>query len=145
MGFDAVAKSPDAGEPGNALGHYAEVGAGADQRILHEADKIDGAEMRAVLAGPLAAQIDDGVADELTRAVIGHVAAAIDLMHFNSAARQPLVANQNVGVRRVAPQRNHRRMLQQQERVTDEVLLARRDDALLNFQRFSVRHAAERE
>jgi hypothetical protein len=36
-------------------------------------------------------------------------------------------------------------MLQQQERVANEVLLARRDDAPLDFQRFSVGHAAERE
>ena len=100
--------------------------------------------MRAALAGPLAAQIDDGVADKLPGAVIGNIAAAIDLMHLNSVARQPLVADQNIRARCVAAQRNYRRMLQQQQRVADPALLARRDDAPLDHRALQ-RRARDRE
>jgi len=77
--------------------------------------------------------------------VVGHIAAAINLVQLHAMASQPLVTDQNVGARCVAAQRNHRRMLQQQKRVADQVLLARRDDALLDTERFSVGHATERE
>jgi len=46
---------------------------------------------------------------------------------------------------RVAAEGENRRMLQQEERVADEILLARRDDALLDGERFGIRNASEME
>ena len=37
----------------------------SDQRLLHQPDEVDRAEMRAALAGKVAAQIEDWIADEL--------------------------------------------------------------------------------
>ena len=84
----APAEGPDAGDLWNALGHDAEVGAGADEHFFEHADEVDRAEVfvaGALLAGPVAAQIDDGIADELAGAVIRHVTAAIDLMQRDAA------------------------------------------------------------
>jgi hypothetical protein len=33
------------------LGHHAELAAGADEDLFEQADEVDGAEMRALLAG----------------------------------------------------------------------------------------------
>ena len=78
-----------------------------------------------------AAQIEDGVADELAGTVIGDVAAAVDLVEGNAARSEQLVGGENIGAVGVAPQREHGRMLEQQQRVADAFLLAQRDQLLL--------------
>ncbi len=72
-----------------------------------------------------AAQIEDGITHKLPRPVIGHIAAAIDLVQGHAARGQQLIRSQNVGAPRVAAQRQHRRMLQQQQHVFDAALRAR--------------------
>ena len=141
----AAAEGPDAGALGDALGHDAEVGAGADQRFFQHADEVDGAEEGAALAGPVAAQIDDGVADELAGAVVGHVAAAVDLVQLDAAGGEELIAGEDVGAGRVAAEGDDGRMLQQQQRVADEACLARGNHAGLDGEAFGVRNAAEME
>ena len=98
---------------------------------------------RAPLAIAQAAQIEDGVADELAGAVIGDVAAAIDLVQGDAAAGQQLVGGENVGAAGVAAQREHGRVLEQQKHVADAALLAQSDQLFLQAQRFGVVHAAE--
>ena len=93
----APRQRPDAGAFADALRHHAEVAAGADQHLFEQADEVDRAEMRAFLAGEVAAQIDDGIADELAGAVIGDVAAAVDLVELDAALRQEFVAGEDVG------------------------------------------------
>ncbi len=46
-----VNDGPDAGALRDALGHHAELAAGADEDLFEQADEVDGAEMRALLAG----------------------------------------------------------------------------------------------
>src|ERR1035441_10796184 len=73
------AEGPDPGAARDAFGQHAEVGAGADEGLLHHADEVDGPQKsvaRAALAGPFAAQVEDGVADQLAWTVIGDIAAA---------------------------------------------------------------------
>ncbi len=77
--------------------------------------------------------------------MIGDVAAAVDLMNLNAAIRQKLVARKNVGAAGVAAERQHRRMLQQEEGVADAVLVACFDEQPLQFQTFGVRNPAELE
>ena len=44
--------------------------------------------MRTAFAGKVAAEIEDGVADELAGAVVGDVAAAIDFVDFDAFAEE---------------------------------------------------------
>ncbi len=113
---DAAARHrPDAGEFADALRHHAEVAAGADQHLFQQANIIDRAEVWAFFSGKIAAQIDDGIADQLTGTVVGYVAAAIDLVQLDSALREQFVAGQNVGAMGVAAKREDRRMLQEKQ------------------------------
>jgi hypothetical protein len=82
----AAGDGPDAGASGDALRGDTEVGAGADEGFFEEADVLDGSEARVE-----AAQIEDGVADELSGSVVGDVASAIDLVDLDAAAGQQFV------------------------------------------------------
>jgi hypothetical protein len=141
----ASGDGPDAGELADALGHDAEVAAGADQSLFEETDVVDGAKVWAFFAGKIAAEIEDGVADELAGAVIGDVAAAIDLVHLHSTLGEEIVASEDVGAVGVAAEGEDGRMLQHEESVADEVLLASGDDLLLDGESFAVGDAAEME
>ena len=66
--------------------------------------------------------------------MVGHVAAAVDLVQLHAALRKQLIAGEDVRAVSIAAQREHRRMLEQQQRVADQVLLARGDDLLLDRQ-----------
>ena len=75
----------------------------ADQCFFHAADEIYRAEAAAGWVVQ-AAQIEDGVADQLAGPVVGDVAAAIDLVDCDAAPGQQLIGGQNVGaVRRCGP------------------------------------------
>jgi hypothetical protein len=41
--------------------------------------------MRAFFAGEIAAEIEDGIADELTRTVVGYVSAAVDFVELHTS------------------------------------------------------------
>ena len=82
----AAGEGPDAGQFGDPLCGNAEVLAGEDEGFLDQANKVDGAEVGAALAGQVAAEVEDGVADELAWAVVGDVAAAVDLVNLGAAA-----------------------------------------------------------
>ena len=129
---------PHAGQLADALRHHAELAAGANQHLFEQANEVDRPKMRTLLAGKIAAQIDDGVADQLAGAVIGHVAAAIDLVQLHAAAGEQFVAGNDVRAMRVAAQRDDRWMLQQQQRIGDQALLPRCDDPLLDGEAVSV-------
>ena len=101
--------------------------------------------MRAILAGEVAAQIDDGVADELSGAVIGDVAATVDLVQLDVARGELLVGGDDVFAMRVAAEGEDGEVLEQQQRVADEALLARIDDATLDGEAVGVGDAPELE
>ena len=75
--------------------------------------------------------------------MIGDVAATVDLVEGDSARGKQLVGGENVGAVGVAAQSQHRRMLEQEQHVSDAVLLAQRDQLLLQAQGFGVVNAAE--
>ncbi len=80
--------------PADAPSRHAKLAAKPDERLFHQAHKIDRAKARAPPGDPSvaqAAQIEDRVADELPRPVIGHVAAAIDLVESDAARGQQLI------------------------------------------------------
>jgi hypothetical protein len=91
----------------------------------------------------IAAQIDDGVSDQLAWAVIRYVAAAIDLVELDAALGEFFVAGKDVGAVGVAAERQNGRVLQHQKRVTNQILLSRRDDLLLDGESLAVWDATE--
>jgi hypothetical protein len=84
------------------LGHYPEVAAGSDQRLFEKANIVHRAEIWAFFSGKVAAEVEDGITDELTWAVVRNVSTAIDLEQFNSAPCKQLVAGKDVGAMGVA-------------------------------------------
>ena len=88
-------------------------------------------------------EIEDRISDKLPGAVIGDVAAAIDFVERNAAAREQFVGGDHVGTMGIAPQREHRRMLQQQEGVPDSLLVAEFYELLLQRETAIVFHSAE--
>jgi hypothetical protein len=89
------------------------------------------------------AQVEDGVAHQLARAVIGHVAAAADLVDGDAAADQQLVGGKDIRALRVTTQGYHPRMLEQQQHIPDAALGDERGHLRLQTQGFVVVHAAE--
>jgi hypothetical protein len=96
LGDGAASIGPDAGELADALGGDPEVFAGEDEGFFHEADEVDGAEVGALFAGEVAAEVEDGIADELAGAVVGDVAAAVDLVDGDAFAGEEVVGGEDV-------------------------------------------------
>jgi hypothetical protein len=92
----AARKSPDTCEFADALGWDTEVFTGQNERLFHQADEIDGPQVRTTFAGEVAAQVEDRVADELAGAMIGDIAAAVDLVDFGATAGEQFVAGEDV-------------------------------------------------
>ncbi len=139
----ASSNRPDAGQLADALRHYPELPAGANQNLFKETYIIYRTKVRPFFAGKIASEIDDGVAHQLPGTVVGYVATAIDLMQLHATLRKQLIAGDYVRPVSIAAQRDNWWMLQQQEGILDEVLLSCRDDLLLNRKSFLIRDASE--
>jgi len=106
----AVHGTPNASEAADSTGGYAELPAKTNEGLFHQAHKINGAESAA--AGVFqAAQVKDGVADQLTGTMISDVAAAVDLVEGYAAAGQQLIRGQNVAAIGIASKSENRRVL----------------------------------
>ena len=90
--------------------------------------------MHVAAVGP---QIEDRIADDLAGPVIRHVAAAAGLEHFDAARRQLIWRREDVRARRrrFDAERQHVRMLQQQQRVGNAVGASVLDQRALQSQR----------
>ena len=129
---------PDAGEVADALGLDAVVGADAHEDLFEQADVGDDSEF-----GSKAAQVEDGVGDQLSGAVEGDIAAAVDLVHLDAAGGEQLARGDDVGRTRVASQGDDRRMLDKEQDVGDASLLAQLDQCFLQAQSGRVIAVAE--
>jgi hypothetical protein len=101
--------------------------------------------MGAALAGEVAAEVEDGVADELAGAVIGDVATAVDLVDFDAALGEELVGREDIGAAGVAAEGEDRRVFEEEERVADGSRFACGYDLGLDAEAFGVGDAAELE
>ena len=135
-------RAPDAGQAVDAPGLHAKLAAKTNQRLFHPVHKILRPHAAAACVAQ-SAQVEDGIAHQLAGAVIGHVAAAADLVNGDAAAGQQLVRGKNVRAVRVTAQRNHRRMFEQKQHVPDAALGDERGHLRLEAQTFAVLHAAE--
>ena len=119
-GGDFSVDHPCAGEAFAAAGCDAEVGANFDQQVL------EGAQV-AMKVLTMVAEVEDGIADELAGAVIGGLAAAIDLDDgmgkMRGAAQAGLVRGAANGVNRV--------VLEEQELIGDGAGAALGNEAVL--------------
>ena len=137
--------------------HNAEVGAGANQHflqaanIIHRAQGLSHAWIRRPLAGffvrttrPVSigiakvAQIENGIAHQLPRAVIGHISATIALINLDPFALQMSRRGEDVAAIGVSAQRDHGRMFQQQENIRDLAGVAQVYESTLELKSGSV-------
>jgi hypothetical protein len=145
FGDGAAGVGPDTSEFTDALGGDAKVLAGEDEGFFHEADEVDGAEMRAFFAREVAAEVEDGVTDELAGTVVGDVAAAVDLVDVDAFAGEKVVGGEDVGARGVATEGENRWVLKEDEGIANAVGFACSDDFGLNAKAFGVGDATELE
>src|SRR2546430_5437234 len=121
---------PDAGVARLPLARDVEPGERVDQGLLERAQVP-------MQVAAVAAQVQDGIADELPRAVEGDIAAALDLED------RQVVRLEHVARARGAAQRPARRVLEQQEHVPLEPPRdARLGERPLPLERLAVRHQA---
>jgi hypothetical protein len=107
-----VKSAPDPGESSDTAGADAINSAEADQGFFHHANEIDGTEATAACILETA-EIEDGVADELSGAVISDVAAAVDFVQGDTAAGEEFVRSEDVGAAGVAAEGEDRGMFEE--------------------------------
>ena len=87
---------------------------------------------------PDRAQIQNRIAHNLSRPVIGDISAARGLKIFHAFLPQNSFAGQQVGALPAAPQRDHMRMLAKQQHIFNRAGLPRRHHALLQLQSLGI-------
>jgi hypothetical protein len=103
---------------------------------------LDGPEIGAHIALPFS-QIHDWIADNLAWTMISDIAAAIGWIKFDPGAAQRSFAREQVLGVAVASLRNDVRVLDEQELIGNQALLAPFDEIALDRKRISVPHAAQ--
>jgi hypothetical protein len=90
-------------------------------------------------------KVDDRVPNELAGSVVGDVAAASRHVDFNAAVREQLAAREDMRAPAVAlhPERQHMRMLHEQEHVVDMSRPTLLDQLALKRERLAVRNHPE--
>src|SRR5581483_2758577 len=114
-----VGGGPDAGESGDAGAGDAEVSAGADEHFFEAADVFDDADF-----GSEGAEIEDGVADELSGAVEGDVAAAITFDQLDALLREEVGRGDDVFLFRIAAEGDDGGVFEKEEGVVNDAALA---------------------
>ncbi len=90
-----------------------------------------------------AAQVEDGIADELSGAVVGDVAAAVDLVKGDTAAGKQFIGGEDVGAAGVAAKREHRGMFEEEKNVFDTAIETESGDLSLKAKCLVVGNATE--
>jgi len=138
----AVRGTPNASEAADSTGGHAELSAKTNEGLFHQAHKIDGAEPGAVGVFD-AAQVEDGVSDQLTGTVIGDIATTVDLVKGYAAAGQKLIRSQNVASISIASKGEDRRVLEEKQDVVNAALEPQRCHLRLEPEAFVVVDTAE--
>ena len=91
------------------------------------------------------AKVDDWVPDKLTGTMVGNISAAPGLMDFYPAISQKLAAGHDVRAPAIASdaQRQHMRVLHEQQDIVDVSRPALLDELALKRQRLGVRNQPE--
>ena len=129
---------PDAGQPLNPSCVHAELAGRANQHLF----EIAHITMHIAAIGT---KVDDRVSHELTGSVVRDVAAATRLVDFDSALSKQLASCQDVRAPAVSfyAERQHMRVLHEQEHVVEMSRLTLLDQLTLKRQRLAVRDQPE--
>lgn len=95
-GLALAGRDPDAGGFGVSLALDAVVGEGVDDGLLEEPHVAVEAEGFAGVGVGESLEVDDGVGDDLSGAVVGDVAAAVGLVEFDTQGGEALGIGQDV-------------------------------------------------
>ena len=142
LGDAAARRGPHARAPRHAPGAYRVLARDPDQGFFQQAHIVDHAQPCAAL-GPMRPQVEDRIADQLTRSVIGHIAAALDDVQSRAAPIQFGIGREDKLTPGISAQRQHRRVLQQQQHVADSVRAPQLYQLLLKPQRPRILHPAQ--
>src|SRR5438128_697590 len=88
-------------------------------------------------------QIKNGIRNQLSRTVEGHIPAAVTFKRLDAAFSQLFRSNQDIRSPGIAPQRDHRRVLKEQQDVTDTAFFPHLYESLLQAQTRSVIYQPE--
>ena len=134
----APALGPDAGEALNPFGRDAKRSGHPDQNLFEIADVL-------VHVAPVRAEIEDGIADELTGTVVGDVSATTGLEDLHARFLQVGRTGEHVGpiVAGLHTEGDDRGMLKEQELIRNASRSPLLDEAFLEIQRLGIRHDAK--
>lgn len=115
---------PDAGLAGDAIGGDAEFSGGADHGFFERADvPVD------VAADAI--EIENGIADDLARAVIGDVSATVGFAEFDAFLAKDVFGGEKIFLAGVAAEGEDVRVLAEKKDVVDGASFTRSDQAFL--------------
>lgn len=135
--------APDSSEARDAARAHAINAAESDERFFHFSNEIDGAESASIFEVAEGAQVEDGIADELARAMVRNIAAAIDRMDGDAALCEQGIGGQDVGARGIAAEGQDGRVLKKKQNVFNEARGAKGDEFLLQAQSFVIGDTSE--
>jgi hypothetical protein len=137
---------PHAGETGNSLRRNAESGASANQNFFEFSHIFNCTQsLAAGLVRRKSPQIEDGIANQLSRAMKRNIPSAIRFKDLNAALGEELGRRENVFLFGITTESNHRRVLKQQENIANAPIFAQIDKLLLQPQGGRVIKRAELE
>jgi len=116
---------------------HSEMGDGSNEHLLqipHVAANI------ATVRG----EVENRIADQLPRTVIGHVSPPPRFVQFHAKLGSTFGRDEDVRPRRRTPQRDDVRMFEEKERVRDLLPLALLDEPTLEFVRLAIRETPKR-
>lgn len=126
---------PHSGQARHTLGRDGEVSAGSNQGFFKAADEIDRSQSLPFAVGHgIPAQIEDGIADDLTGPVEGDVSTAIAFEDLDAALGKEFRRGDHVCCFGIAAERDHGRVFEQEQHVADLLFFSQRDQLLLQAQ-----------
>src|ERR1700733_15887715 len=144
MSIFAYGIRPDARQAPHVFRGKWEISAGADQYFFEAADEFHGPERFALAVGSgKSAEVEDGITYDLSGAVEGYVAAAVAFEDLDAALGKQFRRRDHVFRFRVAAERDHGRVLEQEQNIADLLLLTQSDQLLLQAQARGVIDGAE--
>ncbi len=140
---------PHARQSWHSLGRNREIGAGADQNFFEPSHEFDSAKTfsqggrRVCRSTGESSKVEDWVADDLSGAVKGNVAAAIAFVKLDATLGQEFGRCNHIGSFRIAPESNDGGVFQQQQHVADLLRFSQFNQLLLQAQASGVVNGAE--
>jgi hypothetical protein len=135
-GHKLIISYPDARRTRGAAGLDSEVARRADENFF-ERSHVPGN------IAPVLGEVENRVADQLARPMVGDVAATIDVKYLGAARGEELSGNQHILGPGVAPQRVDVRVLEEEKRVGNVPSFALCNFRFLQFEPVGVIHRAE--